>query len=60
MPERLSISDKGQGPIILGVDAVGGCFEYFSLANRSSFLSPIIWEMAWYRQRYCLKDPLDA
>ena len=49
----------GQGPIVLAVDACGGCLDIFSLVCLFSFLSPSLWETARYRLKYCLKGPLN-
>ena len=42
--------------------ACSGCgwggLDIFSLAYHFSFLSPSLWEMARYRLKYCLKEPL--
>ena len=48
----------GQGPIVLAVDAGGGCLDIFSLIYHFSFLSPLLWETARYRLKYFLKGPL--
>ena len=48
----------GQGPIALAV-GVGGGLDIFSLIYLFSFLSPSLWETARYRQKYCLKGPLN-
>ena len=48
----------GQGPTTLEVGAGGGCLDIFSLIYHFSFLSPSLWETAWYRLKYCLKGPL--
>ena len=45
----------GQGPIVLAVDAGGGCLDIFSHVYHFSFLSPSLWETARYRLKYCLK-----
>ena len=49
----------GQGPIALAVGAGGGGLEIFSLICHFSLLSPILWETAQYRLKYCLKGPLN-
>ena len=49
----------GQGPIALAVGAVGGCLDIFTLLCLFSSLSPSLWETARYRQKYCLKGPLN-
>ena len=48
---------EGQGPTALAVGAGGGCLDIFSLIYQISqdFLSPSLWETAWYRLKYCLK-----
>ena len=48
---------EGQGPTVLAVGAGGGCLDIFSLIYQISqdFLSPSLWETAWYRLKYCLK-----
>ena len=46
---------EGQVPTALSVGAGGGCLEIFSLIYLFSFLSPSLWETAWYRLKYCLK-----
>ena len=48
----------GQGPTALAVGAGGGCLDIFTLVYHFSFLSPAVWETAWYRLKYCLKGPL--
>ena len=48
----------GQGPTALAVGAGGGCLDIFALVCHFSFLSPSLWETAWYRLKYCLKGPL--
>ena len=49
----------GQGPIALAVGAGGNGLDIFSLLYHFSLLSPIIWETARYRLKYCLKGPLN-
>ena len=49
----------GQGPIALAVGARGGCLDIFTLLYLFSPLSPILWETARYRLKYCLKGPLN-
>ena len=49
----------GQGPIALAVGAGGGCLDIFTLYPFSSTLSPLLWETARYRLKYCLKGPLN-
>ena len=49
----------GQGPVVLAVGAGGGCLDIFSLIYLFSFLSPSLWEMVRYRQKYCLKGPFN-
>ena len=49
----------GQGPIALAVGAGGGCLDIFTLLYLFSPLSPILWETARYRLKYCLKGPLN-
>ena len=48
----------GQGPIALAVGAGGGGLDIFTLYLFSP-LSPILWETARYRLKYCLKGPLN-
>ena len=48
----------GRGPTALAVGADGGCLDIFTLVNHFSFLSPILWETARCRLKYCLKGPL--
>ena len=50
----------GQGPIALAVGAGGGCLDIFTLIYPFSSLSPSLWETARYRQKYCLKGPLNS
>ena len=48
----------GQGPTALAVCACAGCLDTSAL----SILSPLsnsLWEAARYRQKYCLKGPLN-
>ena len=47
----------GQGPIALAVGV--GCLDIFILFYPFSPLSPSLWETARYRQKYCLKEPLN-
>ena len=47
------------GPIVLAVGAGGGCLEIYSLVYHFSILSPILWETARYRLKYCLKGLLN-
>ena len=49
----------GQGPTALVVGAGGSCLEVFSLIYHFLSLSPILWETARYRLKYCLKGPLN-
>ena len=49
----------GQGPIALAVGAGGGCLDIFTLIYPFSSLSPLLWETARYRLKYCLKGPLN-
>ena len=49
----------GQGPIALAVGAGWGCLDIFTLLYPFSPLSPLLWEMARYRLKYCLKGPLN-
>ena len=49
----------GQGPIALAVGAGGGCLDIFTLLYHFSPFSPSLWETARYRQKYCLKGPLN-
>ena len=46
----------GQGPNALA--AGGGCLDILTLICPFSPLSPSLWEMARYRLKYCLKEPL--
>ena len=48
----------GQGPIALAVGA-GGMVWKFLLSSILSSLSPLLWETARYRLKYCLKGPLN-
>ena len=47
----------GQGPAALAVGADGDCLAII-LLYIISLLIPSLWEMARYRQNYCLKGPL--
>ena len=47
----------GQGPIALAVGA-GGVVWTFLISSIFSPLSPVLWETARYRLKYCLKGPL--
>ena len=49
----------GQGPNALAVGAGRGCLDIFSLIYPFFHLSPILWETARYRLKYCLKGPLN-
>ena len=49
----------GQGPVVLAVDADGGCLDNFTLLYLFSYLSPSLWETARYRLIYCLKVPFN-
>ena len=49
----------GHGPPACAVGAGGGCLDIFTLVYPFSPLSPFLWEMAWYRLKYCLKGPLN-
>ena len=49
----------GQGPTALAVGAGGGCLDIFTLICPFSPLSPSFRETARYRQKYCLKGPLN-
>ena len=49
----------GQGPTALAVGAGGGCLDIFTLIYPFFPLSPSLWETARYRQKYCLKGPLN-
>ena len=49
----------GQGPTALAVGAGGGCLDIFTLVYPFFPLSPSLWETARYRQKYCLKGPLN-
>ena len=47
VPGRPTNLDKlGQGPTVLAEDAVGGCFDIFSLIYHFYLLSPSLWETA--------------
>ena len=48
-----------QGPTALAVGAGGGCLDIFTLIYPFSPLPPSLWEMARYRLKYCLKEPLN-
>ena len=48
-----------QGPTQLAVGAGGGCLDIFTLICPFSPLSPSLLEMARYRLKYCLKEPLN-
>ena len=61
VPGRPTIwTTVGHGPIVLAVDAGGGCLDIFALIYHFSFLSPSLWETARYRLKYCLKGPLNT
>ena len=47
----------GQGPTALA--AGGGCLKILTLIYTFSPLSSSLWETARYRQKYCLKGPLN-
>ena len=49
----------GQGPIALAVGAGGGCLDILTLLYHFPPLPPALWETARYRQKYCLKGPLN-
>ena len=49
----------GQGPTALAEGADGCCLDIFSFIYHFSLLSPSLWETARYRQKYCLKGPLN-
>ena len=49
----------GQGPTALAVGAGGVCLDIFTLIYPFSPLSPLLWETARYRLKYCLKEPLN-
>ena len=49
----------GRRPIALAVGAGGVCLDIFTLLFTFSPLSPSLWQTARYRQRYCLKGPLN-
>ena len=49
----------GQGPIALAVGAGGGDLDIFTLIYPFSSPSSSLWETARYRQKYCLKGPLN-
>ena len=49
----------GQGPTALAVGAGRDCLDIFTLIYPFSPLSPSRWETARYRQKYCLKGPLN-
>ena len=49
-----------QGPTALGVGAGGGCLDIFTLIYLFlCYFSPSLWETARYRQKFCLKGPLN-
>ena len=48
----------GQGPAALVVGAGGGCLKFLLSSILFSPLSPLLWETARYRLKYCLKGPL--
>ena len=48
----------GQRPTALAVGVGGGGFDIL-LSSILSFLFLILWETARYRQKYCLKGPLN-
>ena len=47
----------GQGATALAVGVGGGCFDIFILLCLFSSFSPLLWEVAQYRLKYCLKGP---
>ena len=49
----------GQGLTALAVDADRGCLDIFTLIYPFSPLSLSLWETARYRQKYCVKGPLN-
>ena len=49
----------GQEPIGLAVGASGGCLDSFTRIYPISSLSSCHWETSRYRQKYCLKGPLN-
>ena len=49
----------GQGPIALAIGESGVCLDIFTLLYPFFPLSPSLWEMARYRQKYCLKGQLN-
>ena len=49
----------GQGPTALAVGVGWGYLDIFTLIYAFSPLSPSLWETARYRQKYCLKGPLN-
>ena len=49
----------GLGPTAFAVGAGGGCLDIFTLIYLFSPLSPSLWESARYRQKYCLKGPIN-
>ena len=60
MPGRPTIwITIGQGPFVLAVVAGWGCLDIFTLVYPISPLSLLLWEMARYRLKYCLKGPLN-
>ena len=60
VPGRPTILMKvGQRPIALAVGAGGGCLDIITLIYPFFPLSPILWEAARYRPKYCLKGPLN-
>ena len=60
MPGRpTNLITVGQGPTALAVGAGWVCLDIFTLICAFSPLSPSLWETARYRQKYCLKGPLN-
>ena len=47
----------GQGPIVLAAGAGGGCLDIF-LSSIFPLFFPPLWEMARYKLKFCLKEPL--
>ena len=59
LPGRPAILDYSRARAsVLAVGVVGVVWTFF-LSSGISFPSPILWEMARYRLKYCLKGPLN-
>ena len=60
VPGRPSYLDYSRtGAYCTCSSAGGGCLDIFNLIYPFSPLSPSLWEKARYRQKYCLKGPLN-